>query len=594
MPQEADADKLKLIDDSDALFSMYNKRAKKVDENMTERWKGDAEGILLFTGLFSAAVAQFLAGSLQTLQSNSQDASSFYLARIYQLTPGSNASSIPLPPDPAQFQTPKFAVWTNTLWSLSLVMGLTCALLATLLQQWARRYLRVTQKTDDPQRRARIRELMLQGSKKRLPLRIMLELLTALLHIAVFLFLAGFAIYLFHFNRSVGMTVAVFVGTCGLLYLWISFVPTIFRDSPFYTPLSSLVWVVSMCVIWLGLQLRYYAALIGLSPETVPKIRQSLHECYKRITKGVIKGVEDMAHRSLDLDTSVLCRTFKTLDGDHDMHQFLDGIPGFYSSPKVIKDPDILKRLNSRQLPDSVISFLDRSLSSNLLTAKDKVDRIKICVKAINSDPLLLQFTFRRALSSVSSILFECLDFVKFAQSQVTNADPWTRDYARCIVAIAIHRISDNHDNWTDIIQDHLGFANVPDADSVRLRNLTHLIGQLKASQLNLARDFEPGGVWHNSMMDARRLDVANAAPEYQHEFCALWNELSRVVQGPEPAPPAARLNTMHILSVIRNVFIPLHEGVEFLPDEYHRPIDDNHLLDSALFYPVCDDSNHH
>jgi hypothetical protein len=27
---------------------MYNKRAKKKDEKMTERWKGDAEGILLF------------------------------------------------------------------------------------------------------------------------------------------------------------------------------------------------------------------------------------------------------------------------------------------------------------------------------------------------------------------------------------------------------------------------------------------------------------------------------------------------------------------------------------------------------------------
>ncbi|KAI0252041.1 hypothetical protein BJV78DRAFT_1282034 [Lactifluus subvellereus] len=595
MPQEADADKPKLIDGSDALFSMYNSRAKKNDEKMTERWKGDAEGMLLFTGLFSAAVAQFLVGSLQNLQSNSQDASSFYLARIYQLTPGSNASSIPLPPDPAQFRAPKSAVWTNTLWSLSLVISLTCALLATLLQQWARRYLRITQRVDDPQRRARIRELMLQGSKKRLPLRLMIELLTALLHIAVFLFLAGFVIYLFHFNRSVGVTVAVYVGTCVVLYLCVSFAPIFFRDSPFYTPLSSLVWVISMCVIWLKLRRRYYAALRSPRPETVPDIRQSLYECYQRITKGITKGVEDMAHRSLDLDTSVVSRTFKTLDGDHDMDQFLAGIPGFYSSAKVIRDPHIFERLNSKQLPDSVISFLDHSLSSNLLTAKDKVDRIKNCVEAINSDPLLLQCTFRQALSFVNSIVFEYLDFVKFAQSQVTNADPWTRDYARCIVAVAINRIPDYHHNcWTSIVQDHLGFANVPDADSVRLRNLIRLIGQLKTSQLNVMGGFEPGRVWHNSMTEARRLEVENATPEHQHEFCALWNELARVAQRLEPAPPAARLNTMHILSVIRNVFIPLHGGVGFLPDEYHRPRDDNHLLESAQFYHVCTDANHH
>ncbi|KAI0252052.1 hypothetical protein BJV78DRAFT_1361193 [Lactifluus subvellereus] len=594
MPQEPDADKPKLIDGSDALFSIYNRRAKEDDGAMTERWKGDAEGILIFTGLFSAAVAQFLVGSLQNLQSSSQDASSFYLARIYQLTPGSNASSIPLPPDPAQFRTPKSTVWTNALWSLSLVISLTCALLATLLQQWARRYLRITQRAADPQRRARIREFMLQGSKKRLPLRLMIEVLTALLHIAVFLFLAGFVIYLFRFNRSVGVIVAVFVGTCVLLYLCISFAPIIFRDSTFYTPLSLLVWVIWMGVIWLGLRRRYYAAWRGPArgPEggedIVSNIQKSLDECYQRITKGITRGVEDMANSSSYLDTSVVSRTFETLDGDHDMDQFLAGIPGFYKSAKVERVSDIFEQLNSGHLPNLVISFLDHSLSSNLLTAEDKVDRIKNCVKAINSDPLLLQCTFRHALSSVNSILFEYLDFVKFAQSQVINANLWIKDYARCIVAVAINRISDYHHNyWTAIIQDHLGFVNMPDADSVRLRNLIHLITQLKASQLNATGGFEPGGVWHNSMMEACRLEVVNAAPEHQHEFCALWNELARVAQSQEPA--ASRLNTIHILSVIRNVYIPLHEGAEFPPYEYHGPSDDNRLLASAPSYRVCD-----
>ena len=38
----------KLIDSSAPLFSMYNKREKEHDEKMTENWKGDAEGILVF------------------------------------------------------------------------------------------------------------------------------------------------------------------------------------------------------------------------------------------------------------------------------------------------------------------------------------------------------------------------------------------------------------------------------------------------------------------------------------------------------------------------------------------------------------------
>ena len=477
-------------------------------------------------------------------------------------------------------------------------MSLTCALLATLLQQWARRYLRITQKTDDPQRRARIREFMLQGLKKRLHLRLMIELLTALLHTAVFSFLAGFIIYLFHFNRFVGVSVALFVGICVLLYLCISFAPIIFHDSPFYTPLSSLVWVIWMGVIWLGLQLRYYAVLRGPSPETLPSIRQSLYECYQRITKGITKEVEDMAHRSLYLDTSVFLRTFNTLDGDHDMDQFLAGIPGFYSSAKVERNLPNFERLNSGQLPDSVISFLDHSLSSELLSGPSKQERIKNCLKAINSDPLLLQCTFRRALSSVNSIVFKCADFITLAQAQVTSADPWTKDYARCIVAVAINRISDYDDKWAAIIQDYLGLALAKEeyqseAESVRLCNLIHLLRQVKMSQLNVRGYFEPGRVWHNSLTQARELDVAKAAQGRRNEFCALWNELANVAQG-RVQPRAARLNTMHILSIIRNVFIPLHGGTDFPPVEYRTHRDDSHLLESAQFYLVCADENHH
>ena len=40
--------KPKLIDSSDSLFSMYNQRKKEHDEKMTDNWKDDAKGILVF------------------------------------------------------------------------------------------------------------------------------------------------------------------------------------------------------------------------------------------------------------------------------------------------------------------------------------------------------------------------------------------------------------------------------------------------------------------------------------------------------------------------------------------------------------------
>ena len=104
---------------------------------LTPRWK---------TGLFSAAVATLVSVSVQDLKPSSQDISAFYLANIYQILADSNRSQVIIPPtlpNPSiPFSPPTSAIWVNSLWILSLVISLTCALLATLLQQWARRYMK--------------------------------------------------------------------------------------------------------------------------------------------------------------------------------------------------------------------------------------------------------------------------------------------------------------------------------------------------------------------------------------------------------------------------------------------------------------------
>ncbi|KAH9956661.1 hypothetical protein BGW80DRAFT_1150728, partial [Lactifluus volemus] len=97
--------------------------------------------IHLKTGLFSAALAAFLTVSVQDLKSNPQDTTVFYLANIYQLLADPNisrASILATPVQPPVFSPPKSAILVNSLWFLSLVISLTSALLATMLQQWAR------------------------------------------------------------------------------------------------------------------------------------------------------------------------------------------------------------------------------------------------------------------------------------------------------------------------------------------------------------------------------------------------------------------------------------------------------------------------
>ncbi|KAH9978282.1 hypothetical protein BJV74DRAFT_888331 [Russula compacta] len=180
-------------DSSWPIFSMYSKIAEEEDNKMTDRWTKDADGILIFTGLFSASVAALLAVSIQDLIPNSQDTSAFYLEKIFEqlylnATPSSIPSNIPRPPP---FSPPTYAIWVNSLWFLSLVISLNAALLATSLQQWARRYVRITQPPRcSPEKRARMRAFFADGAEK-LHIPWAVEGLPALLHLSLFLFFSG-------------------------------------------------------------------------------------------------------------------------------------------------------------------------------------------------------------------------------------------------------------------------------------------------------------------------------------------------------------------------------------------------------------------
>ncbi|KAI0245385.1 hypothetical protein BJV78DRAFT_1096577, partial [Lactifluus subvellereus] len=68
-------------------------------------------------------------------------------------------------------------------WFLSLVISLTCAMLATLLQQWSRRYLKMTR----PQQCTRMRAFFAHGVDK-FHLSWMVEALPTLIHTSLFLF----------------------------------------------------------------------------------------------------------------------------------------------------------------------------------------------------------------------------------------------------------------------------------------------------------------------------------------------------------------------------------------------------------------------
>ena len=128
----------------------------------------------------------------------------------------------------------------NSLWFLTLAISLTCAMVATLLQQWARRYLKVTQPLrDSPHDRARTHAFFSHGVEKS-HLSWAVEALATLIHLSLFSFFTGLLIYLFNVHHAVFWAVVWWVGLSTATYLLITFVPIFHPESPYHTPLSSL------------------------------------------------------------------------------------------------------------------------------------------------------------------------------------------------------------------------------------------------------------------------------------------------------------------------------------------------------------------
>ncbi|KAI0042603.1 hypothetical protein FA95DRAFT_1525237 [Auriscalpium vulgare] len=220
------------------MWSNYLNTSEKYDKELVENWKGDADGILIFTGLFSATVAAFIVESYKGLQPDSSQTAVILLAQLVALSNGTQV----LPPPQAPFRASSSSVRVNVLWFLSLCMSLTCALGATLLQRWARSYLRSVQAPRrDRQAQAWFRTGAFEGMLRfRMPH--VAEAINSLLHISLFLFFAGLVEFVSPLNRVVFVAVLAFIVAVALVYATLTVLPLVYHHCPYHTPLSPWLW----------------------------------------------------------------------------------------------------------------------------------------------------------------------------------------------------------------------------------------------------------------------------------------------------------------------------------------------------------------
>ena len=488
-----------------------------------------------------------------------------------------------------------FRSWVNALWFMSLVISLTCALLATFLQQWARRYLKITQSRYSPHKRARIRAFFSEGVDKCL-LPWTVDALPTLLHISLFLFFAGLVVFLCNVNLTIFKLVLSWVGLCAALYGCFTCMPIIRHESPYYTPLSLLTWYVVT-----GIPFLFYRFVRWSWHKLKPGSYFTYHDYIdlensyrKSLVRGMQKAVEETALKSPPgIDTRAFMWTFDCLDEDHELERFFSGLPGFRSS-KVVKDP--LPGLTGEEkckLFEGLLGLLDRTFSSDLLPAPVKDRRAMICNKAIDPEhtPIWAIFILHAILfkyqhsgpvaTAIANILRRCENF--------RNQDGISRVQVKISEIIARRQPFD--DSWYTLASNILGFSETSlrdyaaHGDSLSLVILIHFV---RLQFTHFWKSYWPTYDFSFVLAEASNFHATDTSPELQHEFCALWNQIVNEAQGNDKR--MAHL----ILRPIRNVYLALHQDTDSAPTQFSVSTDFwDIILEEPSSYPVCNVPDH-
>ena len=400
---------------------------------MIEAWNQDAESIVIFVssllcsyvfhlmvcwqnGLFSATVAAALGPSLPDQVSNAQIESAF---------PAFNLPNFPL---------------VNALWFSSLIISLTCALLAVSFQQWTHRYLMDVRQRGTPCNQARIREYLAEGIHES-RIAVLVDVMRVCHQLSFFLFALGLSAYVLATDWTTFGIVSSWFLVWSVLYLWMTVTAISRYNSPYRSPLSSM--------FYRFVQLIHLAR--SITPETSNKrptgfvTSNSYRGFLRRLgPEGMREAIEEsVKNNSDDLDSRILEWSFNSFTRDNEFEQFFAAIPDFCDSRAVIDPKPHLLALNDKQekLSRTLFVWMCRSLTSHLISEPDRQRRVKIFTKVIDALPTIVSFPTLQSVFETWDGLLGSVDFGSAVLRAGGNSDdPFTVFCTQCIVAIVIAR----------------------------------------------------------------------------------------------------------------------------------------------------------
>jgi hypothetical protein len=334
-------------------------------------------------------------------------------------------------------------------------MSTACALWATLMQQWTRRYMQVAGRPYGPPKRARIRAFFAAGVEK-FGLPAAVEVLPALLHASVLLFYIGLVDFLLNINHTVAFFLLTWAAMGCLIYFILTIMPLFYPNSPYQTPLSSLCWFVLEATPLLGFWVRRREEAsrarrikIGLgmrraleSKATRLKSLDSSathHDSHATPKAKTPKVKTTPLHEQAHADTSALRWTLRSLDEDHELEEFLDGLPGLFHG----SSPDFSRELKLR-LERSVKPVAEKlfgTCTTGILPEGLRRQRLTACLGAIWCFSGTINLHFRAIWNQWGKLTNDpwgplSTETWAVASNMTTDSDPFIALRAHCIQAL--------------------------------------------------------------------------------------------------------------------------------------------------------------
>ena len=415
------------------------------------------------------------------------------------------------------------------------------------------------------------------------------EGLPTLLHVSLFLFFGGLAIFLFNVDREVFRCVISWIGLFSAVYGFITLLPIIQHHGPYNSPLSAPAWFLYASIIHVNFKILAFITYRRFWSQRTWERCKHLRDRYRRwMLGGVEKAAEEMAsERSSKINIQILDWTISALGDDDSLKSFFEAIPGFFNSKLVNHlERDFPVEL-LQKFEDAVDGFLGRTWSSNSVGKSEKLHRLDVSMNAMD------QFGVFHVWFILHNIFYENWGEVPQSVEMGHTLARWctssNKSVARCaraIIARILVNVRERNDSWVKLAAQVFGLPERDLRDNIALGDDSVIL----AIFICVTRQYLDSDYFYDTVLEGlSKLDIHNTHPRLQHNFCTFWNEIV------QEAKNRGRCSTpVRILYEIRHPYITLHQGTEAALTTFSattNPYDD--ILDEPSSYPFCNIASH-